>query len=1171
MNRPPHLTPGRSVWAGLLAVGALVWAALGGVSSNAAPATPSAQLSAGTLRPPTAITLVTGEVLSVRSLNDGTLAVTHDGDGPDASAFLQFSDAAGDVHVVPGRLIPMLPDRLDPRLFNVSALLRDGYGVAADGTGRGLPLMITYTAGPVSVPGVIVRRELPSINGAAVSLISEPGDLLGQALLAAGPDQFIPGVEKIWLDGPMAASLDESVPQIGAPAAWEQGYDGTGVRIAVVDTGIDDRHPDLAGRVVAAEVFSDADSPIDVFGHGTHVASIAAGNGAASDGQFTGVAYGADLVNAKVLDDFGSGLESWVIAGMEWSAIDQDADIVNMSINGGPTDGTDLVSQAVNTLSAAENALFVTSAGNFGGYPESLETPSTAEAALAVGAVDKSDVLAWFSAWGPRIDGTGVKPEIVAPGVDITAARAEGSELGPPVGENYMELSGTSMATPHVAGAAALLLEANPSWTWAQLKSALVTSAVDVGSGVFQQGGGRVDVPSALAQTVHSDLATVDLGVLEYPHDDGETSTAEVTLTNDGDTDVTLDLATEAVNENGEVAPPEMITAEPATLDLPAGGSDVVTLTFDPQTGPIGLFGGTLVASVGGLEALQVPLSFKKEPQLVDLTVEVLEREGADDLSGLVNIQNVDDVDTFFEQYEVYVGAQTITTRVPLGHYAVSLMSFQFTGFADIEVVTVTEPEMEIVADTAMTLDSNDTTEVEIDVGEDVTPADTTAGLYRASEVGDFGVSISFGASGADSTRVFVNETDSVTLGAFEYYTKVTLDGAETRYDLIFPEPDAVPADLSYEVGPADVAHITNEFHADVERTYYEGRLFLRPWSDFAFVGLGQQAAPTVRMDWVTADDTQWAEIVDIGGAEAFATMEEELTTYEPAEERVQSWVESPMRPWFPVGMGPRRFDDTLQFFVPPWSDQDNHVGYDYFPFEGPGVDTFRLVVSADGEELGEVATPYGEFQLPAEPAEVEVTLEGARDAPWWSHSTQTSTTWRFVSEPSKGEPVTQPLYEVDYDIALDLYNETDSPNPIGFRAYGPDGSPPAAFTAWWSIDDGEAWEPLVLADLGDGAYESTVPVPASCDPSCDVSLRVTADDTARTVLEQEIIRAYTARYVAPSEPPTEPPTTTPIPTTTLPDTGAGDAGMIAGIGVGVLLLGGLALVLARRRLTKED
>lgn len=355
---------------------------------------------------PTLITLVTGEVLQVTASADGRLSVvTRSGD--ESTAFARFTDAAGDFHVIPAHALALVPERLDPRLFNVTALLRDGYGAAPDAqpAPRALPLIVTYTDAPVSLPGAAVRRELPSIAGAAITLTGDGARGLGGALAARGSDG-LPGIEKIWLDGRMTASLDESVPQIGAPSVWQQGYDGTGVTIAVVDTGIDASHPDLAGRVVASELFAEADSVTDVLGHGTHVAPIAAGDGAASQVQFTGVTYGAELVNAKVLDDSGSGFESWIIAGMEWAAADQDADIVNLSLTGGQSDGTDPVSQAVDTLSEDEGALFVTGVGNFGGSPGTIETPSTAAAALAVGAVDKSDVLAYFSAWGPPLNGT---------------------------------------------------------------------------------------------------------------------------------------------------------------------------------------------------------------------------------------------------------------------------------------------------------------------------------------------------------------------------------------------------------------------------------------------------------------------------------------------------------------------------------------------------------------------------------------------------------------------------------------------------------------------------------------------------------------------------------------------------------------------------------------------
>ena len=756
-SSPPPLrrTQSRRRVLGLVAVVALASSLLALPTSAAEPGqapTRPRTSAAASIAPPVAVLLITGETVLVQDLADGrqTAVVSPPPDGR-GWAYAKFVDQHGDLHVVPSAAFPLLGERLDPRLFNVSALVRDGYGTASRAQ---LPLIVTYVIGPVSIPGTTIIQTLRSINGAAITVDAAGAAQLGAALSAAPAGDGLAGIEKIWLDGPMSASLDESVPQIGAPAAWDLGFDGTGVTIGVVDSGIDESHPDVGDRVVAAELFSDAASTTDVLGHGTHVASIAAGSGAASGGQYTGVAYGADLVNAKVLDDFGSGLESWVIAGMEWAAIDQDADIVNMSINGGPTDGTDPVSQAVNTLSADEGALFVTSAGNFGGFPESVETPATADAALAVGAVDKSDVLGWFSAWGPRPGGTLIKPEIVAPGIDITAARATGAEIGEPVGDDYMILSGTSMASPHVAGAAALLLDANPDWGWAELKSALVTTGADIGGTAFQQGGGRVDVEAALAQTVHSDLATVDLGVLEYPHDDGETSTVDVELTNDGDADVSLDLATTAANEDGDPATPEMISVAPDGVDIAPSESVVVTVTFDPATGPIGLFTGALTASVGGLEALHVPLSFEKEPQLVDLTIEVIARDGVNDLFGVVNIQNVDDIDTFFEQREVFTGAQTITARVPLGNYGLSLLSFQNDGFSNSDLVTVIEPEIEVTSDTELIFDSNDTNEVFVDLGEDVTTVGATVAVYRASEIGEFGVDVSFGTGGGDDPGV---------------------------------------------------------------------------------------------------------------------------------------------------------------------------------------------------------------------------------------------------------------------------------------------------------------------------------------------------------------------------------------------------------------------------------
>ena len=128
------------------------------------------------------------------------------------------------------------------------------------------------------------------------------------------------GISRVSLDSKVELSLSDTVAQVGAPEVWADGLDGTGVTVAVLDTGVDVEHPDLADRVMQTESFVPGQSVTDVDGHGTHVASTIAGTGAASDGVEKGVAPGAQLVVGKVLGDDGFGAESWIIDGMEWAA-----------------------------------------------------------------------------------------------------------------------------------------------------------------------------------------------------------------------------------------------------------------------------------------------------------------------------------------------------------------------------------------------------------------------------------------------------------------------------------------------------------------------------------------------------------------------------------------------------------------------------------------------------------------------------------------------------------------------------------------------------------------------------------------------------------------------------------------------------------------------------------
>ncbi len=275
--------------------------------------------------------------------------------------------------------------------------------------------------------------------------------------------------------------LDESAAQVMATNMWNLGYDGSGITIAIIDTGIDASHPDLQGKVIGWKDFVNGKtSPYDDQGHGTHVSSIAAGTGAASNGKYKGMAPGAKLVGIKVLNSQGSGSVSDIIAGVDWAIQNKDKyniRVINLSLGGSQSsDGTDSLSQEVNKAWDAGIVVCV-AAGNSGPDKYTVGSPAAASKVITVGAVDKNDVITDFSSRGPTADGR-LKPEVVAPGNWIIAARASGTQLTDvTIGDYYVAASGTSMATPHVAGISALILQAHPDWTPDQVKKALIETA----------------------------------------------------------------------------------------------------------------------------------------------------------------------------------------------------------------------------------------------------------------------------------------------------------------------------------------------------------------------------------------------------------------------------------------------------------------------------------------------------------------------------------------------------------------------------------------------------------------------------------------------------------------------------------------------------------------------
>ncbi|MES9538039.1 S8 family serine peptidase [Actinomadura sp. NPDC000600] len=1076
------------------------------------------------------VTLLTGDVVAVRTIKGRPpLVSVTPAPGREEHSFRKEVRPDGHVVVTPVDVAGLVGRVIDPELFDVTALIAQGYDDARSGD---LPLIVQRSAGtsPRKALGgtLSTTRELPSIGATAVRQPKGDAPRLGGALAGMPSVKATGGIRHIWLDGkvkarfttapgalaapraPAAHRLDSNLRQIGAPAAWSAGYTGEGAKVAVLDTGVDAGHPDLKGRITQTKNFSESPDTADRVGHGTHVASTVAGTGAASHGERRGVAPQADLLIGKVLDDEGSGTDSSVIAGMEWAA--PRADVVNMSLGGVPTDGADPLSLALNDLTKRHGTLFVVAAGNEG-LVGSVGTPGTADAALTVGAVDARDRLAEFSSRGPR--GHVAKPEIVAPGVDIIAARAEGTAMGTPTGARYTKASGTSMATPHVAGAAALLAAKHPDWGPSRLKAALVgTADPATGGDAFERGAGRLDAGEAAKSPVLAAQSIVDLGTSRFP--EHKALSAKLGWTSQAPRPVRMRLSVKVVDRRGRAA--GGAASVPSGVDVPAGGTGQAALTVDAAklAGRPGLYTAVVTATGGGA-TLETPVTFYVEPSSHDLTIKATPLPGTDpaDFSASATVVNLADM-ALFSQWVDATG--TAKVRVPDGRYAV-LGNVDDTG--DWRSALAGDPEVAVDGPTTVTLDGA----AAVKVGARVEGVETQQSMLSADMVRDAGQGLWwFSAYSFDPAKapVYAQRMDGVETGTFRAYTNHRLSAPGTVYDVLHPLGNGVPADLTHVVTPAEVKRMARvdqrfaAFDGDAGIPMGEKRYGISPEGLLMFEANGDVKPGTSRTDYVsTGSGLLWGDEGFVKFGEDFWVDQGPFGELKPGGRVSERWGRQPLRPgpYSGTGVTPSgcarypaaRTGQSMRVALVDL--QTRSDGFDCAMHEVKG----RMALFAGAKKIGERNGPFGEFTVPAEEAGYRLTYENDASAVV-PVSIRTSTSWTFRSgAPGGHESANLPLLLVDYDLNLDLRNQP-SGRPAVLTAARMAGSGKAAITGlrfWTSVDDGATWQEARVKALGGGRFSAPLPAPVEGQA---VSLRVSAKDAGGSGVDQRVIRAYRVR-----------------------------------------------------------
>ncbi|SMD05575.1 S8 family serine peptidase [Kibdelosporangium aridum] len=745
-------------------------------------------------------------------------------------------------------------------------------------------------------------------------------------------------------------------------------------------------------------------------------------------------------------------------------------------------------------------------AGNQAYRPESVSSPSTADAALSVGAVNKQNADEAYSNEGPRLGDGAIKPEVAAPGTNIVAARATNSGL-PPVEEIYTTASGTSMATPHVAGAAALLLQQRPGLKAAELKSLLMSSSTGEGA-LYSVGSGRVDLARAIKQEVTA-TNSVNFGQQRWPHT-GEPIRKTVTYRNAGANPVTLSLSsTESV-----------FSVEPKEVTVPAGGTADVTVIADTRTGATGHLAGRLVATAGETRVI-TPMTVNKEGESYNVTISLIGRDGKPAPINSLMLLNTYTMATDFPHDE----DGTVTLRRGKGKYIVDAVIEGDGDFTHIPYLS-----LDLDRDVTITLDARTAKLVRPTVrGVQGEMAMQDVGFYRyfESQFGRIAIGSGIQQSGLGGkvTPFYTTQVGpAVPKQDLETWVNVkiadpmkdfTYINSPYVYHLFWGTRGTYPTGFSPELKQREFAAVKQNYAAMTDGKYgYTWSFGSTAEVQRRFAVPLQMTLPFSRTEYYLADGRTWLQsfhqgteplsFPDVSNVEEHAPK-----TLVAGQATVRNWNRGVFGPSFapegsPLNYSSVRVGDTMWIHAPGYSDgTPGRIGY---PMKS---ESSKVTLYRDGQLVSERDNLFDNRfdELPAQESvyRAEVTLELKPE--FLPLSSKTHTVWTFKS--ATAEKAALPLMTASISPNLDSHNAAKANRllllPIQFQRNPGSVQSPVKNVSLEASFDSTTWHKVPVIPAGDTWYGLEL----NNTKAKFASLRVSATDRAGNKVEQTFTNAY--------------------------------------------------------------